>query len=258
MNKQELIKKIMQKKEFSQLPQKDVEIAFSHFEKRQTSYEEKIRLSRDLLHKVFGAFGSRKLFSAKNKDFEWYLKKQLSTRERFLFYKEIYKRVLGGLDKEISVFDLGAGVNGFSYSYFRKVGFNADYYAIESIGQFVKLMNSYFLENKINGKAFHLSLFEKEKIKEIIKNKGGRKQKIIFLFKVIDSLEYLEKDYSKKLLLEFGEISDRIVVSFPTESIAKRKKFRAERKWFLNFIKCNFQILDDFETGAEKFLVFKK
>ena len=86
MNKPELIKKIIQKKEFSQLPKRDVEIAFSHFEKRQTSDEEKIRLIRELLHKVFGAFTSQKLLSPKNKNEEWILRKHLSTRERLPYY----------------------------------------------------------------------------------------------------------------------------------------------------------------------------
>ena len=78
-----IYQKITAKKEFSQLPKKDVEKAYSCFEKRQVSDEEnqrfsvsktlhrkqkvldeeKIRLTRELLHKVFGAFSSRKVFS---------------------------------------------------------------------------------------------------------------------------------------------------------------------------------------------------
>ena len=61
----EIFKQITKKKEFSQLPKKDVELAFSHFEKRQCSDEEKIRLTRDLLRKVFSAFTSGKLLSLK-------------------------------------------------------------------------------------------------------------------------------------------------------------------------------------------------
>ena len=117
MNKPELIKKIIQKKEFSQLPKRDVEIAFSHFEKRQTSDEEKIRLIRELLHKVFGAFTSQKLLSPKNKNEEWILRKHLSTRERLPYYSELYKKLLKDFNK-FSIIDLGAGVNGFSYKFF--------------------------------------------------------------------------------------------------------------------------------------------
>ncbi|MEX2017049.1 MAG: hypothetical protein WD876_01100, partial [Candidatus Pacearchaeota archaeon] len=78
MDKKELIEKIVEKKEFSQLPATDVEIALSHFEKRQTGDEEKIRLTRELLHKVFSSFTSRKLLSPKNKTEEWILRKHLS------------------------------------------------------------------------------------------------------------------------------------------------------------------------------------
>jgi hypothetical protein len=77
--KEEIYESITKKKEFSQLPRPDVEIAYSSFEKRQTSDEEKIRLTRELLHKVFGAFLSRKLLSPKKKNFEWILKKDLDS-----------------------------------------------------------------------------------------------------------------------------------------------------------------------------------
>src|SRR3989344_3942806 len=198
MNKQELLQKITQKKEFSQLPKKDVEIAFSHFEKREVSDEEKIKLTRELLHKVYGAFTSQKLLSPKNKSEEWILRKHLSTRERLPYYSELYKKLLKDFNK-FSVIDLGAGVNGFSYKYFRK---KVNYIAIESMGQLVDLMNFYFKENKISGVAYHESLFNLKKIKKIILE--TTKPRIIFLFKVLDSLEMLERDYSKKLLKEIA------------------------------------------------------
>src|SRR3989344_9361209 len=145
MNKPELIKKITQKKEFSQLPKRDVEIAFSHFEKRQTSDEEKIRLIRELLHKVFGAFTSQKLLSPKNKNEEWILRKHLSTKERLPYYEEVYEKILKGFEnKEISIIDLGAGVNGFSYKYFQDLKFKVNYIGVEAVGQLVELMNNYF------------------------------------------------------------------------------------------------------------------
>jgi len=258
MEKKEIIKKITQKKEFSKLPEKDVELAFLRFEKKQIGDEEKIRLTRELLHKVFGAFGSRKLLTLKDKDPEWILRKHLSTRERMPFYKKIYKRILNKLGREISIIDLGAGVNGFSYNYFQELGFNINYLAIESIGQFVDLMNYYFKKNKISGKAVHLSLFELKKLRELINKNDKQKPKVIFLFKTIDSLEMLKRDYSKKLITEMLGLSERIVISFPTESMVKRKKFRAQRSWILDFIRENFRILDEFEAGPEKFIVFCK
>ncbi|HDK42706.1 MAG TPA: hypothetical protein ENG87_04955, partial [Candidatus Pacearchaeota archaeon] len=66
MNKRELIRKITEKKEFSQLPEKDVEMAFAQFDKDRYLDEEKIKLTRDLLRKVFSAFTSTKILAHKN------------------------------------------------------------------------------------------------------------------------------------------------------------------------------------------------
>ena len=256
INEQErnqIIKKITQRKEYSQLPEKDVETAFRNFENKNIGDEEKIKKTRELLHKVFSAFTSRKLLSLKNKEPEWILRKHISTKERLPYYKEIYKRILKDLNKKISVIDLGAGINGFSYRYFNK---NVNYVAVEAIGQLVDLMNHYFEKEKINGKAFHFSLFETEKVKSLIKRQN--KPRVVFLFKTIDSLEMLERNYSKELILEIAPFINRIIISFATKSIGKRKKFKVKRNWILEFIKGNFKILDDFDFGGERYIVFRK
>ncbi len=256
MSRKEIIEKIMKKKEFSDLPKKDVEMAFSKFERRQTSDEDKVKLTRKLLMEVFSAFMSRKLFSSKERSVEWILRKHLSTRERISYYEEIYKRIFEGMGKEVGVIDLGAGVNGFSYRYFKKAGFKVNYFAIEAIGQLVRLMNKYFKQNKLNGRAVHLSLFELNKVRrEIKKIKGPR---VVFLLKTVDSLELMERNYSKKLILEISDLADKIVVSFPTQSMIKREKIWAKRTWILKFIEKRFKLLDHFQLGAERYIIFKK
>ncbi|MBI5803596.1 hypothetical protein HY448_02830 [Candidatus Pacearchaeota archaeon] len=253
---QEIYNKITAKKEFSHLPKKDVEIAFHHFQKRNVGDLEKIKLTRELLHKVFGAFGSRKLLNLKYKSPEWVLKKHLSSRERFTHYKDIYSRILKDEERKLTIIDLGSGVNGFSYNYFKDLGFDVDYLAIESMGQFTDLMNFYFEKNKARARAIHLSLFELEKLKEVISE--SKKPRIALLLKVVDSLEMIKRDYSKEILSELSKICEKIVVSFATRSMIKRKRFSAKRIWFLNFIKENFEVLDEFSFGDEKFFVFKK
>ena len=255
MNKKDLIKKITQKKEFSQLPEKDVLLAFSNFDKAEYSGEEKIKLTRNLLRKVFSSFTSRKILLPKDKNGDWFLKKHLSTRERLPYYEEIYSRILKGMDKNLSIIDLGAGINGLSYYSFKKIGFKVNYIAIEAIGQFVNLMNKYFENKKIDGLAVHLSLFELQGIKKIIKKM--RRPRLVLLLKTIDSLEMLKRDYSKKLILEISPLCDRFVMSFATKSMIKRKKFKVKRNWILNFIKENFEILDSFEFGDEKYFIFE-
>ena len=129
-----IYEKIVEKKEFSQLPKKDVELAFKQFDKERYADEEKIKLTRDLLRKVFSAFGSGKIMKFKNKDAEWFLRKHISTRERLKNYEKIYKRLLKDLQSEISIIDLGAGINGLSYKYFPCV---VNYVGVESVGQLV-------------------------------------------------------------------------------------------------------------------------
>lgn len=250
--KKDIYEKIIKKKDFSHLLKEDVEKAFQNFEKRQVSDEEKIRLTRDLLRKIFSAFVSKKILSLKDKEPEWVLRKHISTRERLPYYSELYSRLLKDF-KTISIIDLGAGINGFGYGFFEK---KINYTAVEAVGQLVNLMNYYFKKEVPNAKAIHMSLFDLKNLKEIIKK--TKKPKMVFLFKTIDSLEMLERNYSKKLLKEITPLVDKIVISFASRSLIKKTKFRVKRTWIINFIKENFNILDDFELGSERYIVFEK
>ena len=254
MNKA-ILEEIRNKREFSQLSEKDIELAYSQFEKRQTTEEEKIKLTKELLRKLFSAFVSKKLLSLKNKEPEWILRKHISTKERLPYYPEIYKQILQEY-KTASVIDLGAGINGMSYPFFSKAGVKVSYTGIESVGQLVDLTNFYFKNNKLNGKSIHLSLFDKKKVLDIIKKE--KKPKIIFMFKVIDALEDLKRDYSKEILFEIVPLADKVVVSFATKSLGNRKLFKTKRSWILDFIESNFNVLDKFEIGGEKYIVFKR
>lgn len=250
MDKKQLIKEITKKPELRDLPLEDVEMALSLCFKKQNSDEENIECTREVLHRAYGAFGSRKLLVLRERTPEWILRKHLSTRERLPHYIEIYRRILGGFNG--AIFDLGAGVNGFSLGFIPHVR----YIGIEGIGQLVTLMNDYFKKQKFDAKAIHLSLFQLEKIKKLIKKE--RVRKIVFLFKVLDSLEALRRDYSKKLLTEIAPLSEKMVVSLPTQSMLKRRRFKAKRSWITDFIREKFKVTDDFEIGGERYLVFSR
>ncbi|MBT4376776.1 hypothetical protein HOD29_05360 [archaeon] len=250
LSRKEIISKIMEKKEFSKIMKKDVELVFDKFDKQDLVLEDKIKKTRDLLRKMYSVFVSDKLFNKKDESPEWFLKKHVSTRERFDYYPELYGKLLK--EKDV-VFDLGAGINGFSFSYFPK---GVEYIGVESVGQLVDLMNYYFKTRGLNGGAIHESLFDLDKIKKYLKQVKGTK--VVFLFKVIDSLEMLKRNYSKEFLLEIVPLVDRVVVSFATKSLVSRKSFKATRNWLYYFIKENFNLLDDFEIGAERYLVFSK
>lgn len=259
MNDSEFIHRITSKKEFSDLPIEDVLVAFSNFNKEKYSDEEKVKLTRDLLRKTFSVFASGKTFSLnhlKKRDESWMLRKHISTRERLSNYKEVYSKIFYGVkEKEISIVDLGAGINGLSLGFFPKDK-KINYLAIEGVGQLVELMNSYFISKNIkNAKAEKKSLFDIEGTFSLIKKQ--KEPRIIFLFKVIDSLEMLKRDYSKELLLRLKPLSSRLIVSFATRSLVSRKKFYVNRNWIFSFINENFSILEDFEIGGERYLIIE-
>lgn len=260
MDKNELIKKIIEKKEFSDLPLKDVEIAFEKFYKSENPDFQNIKLTRNFLRKIYSSFTSRKLLGSEEKiisqGYEWVLMKHKSTKERYPFYEEIYSKIFNKFSEKekISVIDLGAGVNGFSFNFIKKNFPSAEYYGVEAIGQLVHLMNYFFKEKNLSGGAEHFSLFEIDKIKKFISSK--KSPRVVLLFKVIDSLESVERNYSKKLIEEIVPISERVVVSFATKSLGNRKKFSVQRGWLVKFVKEKFNLEDDFELGGERYLVF--
>jgi hypothetical protein len=230
-------------------------------DKKDLSDEEKMKESRRILRKIYSGFGGKRILGFRRRSAEEILEKHLSTRERLPFYRGIYSRILKWFDKKkkISVIDLGAGVNGFSFGFFGELGFRVKYSAVEAVGQLADMTNEYFKNEKKDGVAYPLSLFQKEKILDIIKNE--RPPRLLFLFKVIDSLEVMQRNYTKDLLISIKETldeSDVIALSFATESWFKRRKFYVERTWIIDFLRENFKFIDDFKEGGERYLVFRK
>ncbi|MGD9276657.1 MAG: hypothetical protein PVJ67_05775 [Candidatus Pacearchaeota archaeon] len=258
MKKEELIKKITEKKEFSKLPKKDVELVYEKFDKRNINDYQKLKLSRQFLRRLFSSFSSRKLLGEnvleKGNNLNWFLGKHKSTKERFENYKQVYEKCFFDLGK-FNLIDLGSGINGLSYEYFKK--YIKSYLGVEAVGQLATLQNNYFKKNKIkNARVVHESLFEIEKVKGIIQKVS--EPRVIILFKVMDSLELLKRNYTRELLKEIVLMSERVILSFATKSMGSRKKFSVQRGWIINFIKENFNLEKDFEINGERYLVFCK
>jgi len=268
---EEVIDKIMEKKEFSKLPREDVKKAYEEFRDSDYVLEDQIKETRDLLRKMYTAFVSDKLLTIKDKDAEWFLRKHISTAERMENYEAVYFRILDGIVPDmksycphatgktelINVYDLGCGINGFSYSEFEKAGFNVKYHGLEAVKQLVDLQNNYFEKNKVeNAKCEAISLFDLDATEKFIANGEGKK--VVFLFKTLDSLEMLQKNYSFDLLEKIVPMVDRVIVSWATRSLVSKKKFYANRKWLKDFVSENYEIIDEFDEGVEHYLVFQK
>ncbi|MDH3353054.1 MAG: hypothetical protein OEL87_01260 [Nanoarchaeota archaeon] len=254
------IEKIKQKKEFSGLPDSIVE-RVSEMTKGD------VKESRSLLRKYFGVFLTNRVLKGKGSA-EEILATHISSKKRDYknFYGEIFSGVLDARDipsgLEISkkasslsgsvssVVDLGCGVNGFSYGYLREVIGDVNYIGIEAAGQLVEQMNKYFKTEGFSAKAIVGDLFNIDEVLKILKKQ--KKDRIVFLFQVIDALENLERDFSKEFIMKISKECEGIVLSLPTESLGGRKKFAVQRKWLIDFLEENFLIEKDFVIRGER------
>lgn len=242
----ELIEEIKKKREFSKLPDSIVERAAE-------MAGGEVKESRKLLRKYFGVFLTNKVLKGKGSA-EDILKAHMSSKKRD--YKEFYREIFSE-DKNVgSVIDLGAGMNGFSYVYLKEVVGDVDYVGVEAAGQLVEHMNKYFFENKFSARAVVGDLFEVDKIKSLLKVQ--KRPRVVFLFQVVDALENLERNFSKKFISEISEECEKIVLTLPTESLGGRKKFAVQRKWIMDFLEENFVVEKDFSRDGERIICLHK
>ena len=244
-----MIAAVKKKREFSQLPDSIVE--------KVSEGTKDFKETRALLRKYFGVFLTNKVIKGKGSA-EEILRAHISSKKRN--YLEFYKKIMEDVDTDFnSVIDLGAGVNGYSYNYLREILGDVDYFAVEASGQLVDNMNSFFNKNNFNCKAICGDLLDLDFIEGVFKKAKGKK--IIFLFQVIDALENLERNFSKKFLEIISKRltkKDLIILTVPIESLSGRINFKVRRKWLLDFLEENFIIEKDFLMNGERIIRIRK
>ncbi len=238
-----IIEEIKKKREFSGLPDSIVE-------RVADIKKDDVKESRALLRKYFGVFLTNRIFKGKLLADEM-LATHMSSKKRD--YAEFYEKIFFEIGNVGSVIDLGCGVNGFSYNYLRKELGNINYIGIEATGQLVEHINKYFSSEGFSAKVIVGDLFNVENVLKILRKQ--KKERVVFLFQVVDALESLERDFSKKFILEISKECEKIVISLPIESLGGRKKFEVQRKWLIDFLEDNFKIEKDFEINGERILV---
>jgi len=250
-----LIKKVKEKREFSGLPDGIISKVLEMRGIRNKTDDERVKLSRAFLRKYFGVFMTNKVLKT---DDENILESHISSKKRN--YVELYERIFGAEKFFKSVVDLGCGVNGFSYKYLREFVGDVKYVGLEATKQLVDKMNYYFDKSGfVSASSIWCDLFDLSRVGEVIKKQ--EEPRIIFAFQVLDALESVEGDFSKKLLLKIKELigkNDRIVLSFSMKSISGRTRFQSNREWVVQFLRDNFTIADDFSMFDERFVIVKK
>ncbi len=244
----DLILEVKKKREFSQLPD-------SIIEKALISNKSNVKEARAFLRKYFGVFLTNRVLKTKE---ESVLKYHISSKQRdyALFYKKIHEVV--GKNVE-SIIDLGCGANGFSYPFLLEEFGKVDYWGLEASGQLVKSAALFFAEKKfVQASALCVDLFDLEKVKKIILESSS--PKIILILQTLDALESVEKNYSKKFLLDIRSVlnsTDAIIISSSLKSISGKEMFRIKRRWLEEFVNKEFKVISNFEMFDEEFTVLK-
>jgi len=163
-----------------------------------------------------------------------------STRERLNYYKSIYNEIFSitGIPKVI--LDIGSGLNPIS-TIFTKLK-NIRYIAIEFTEEDCSFLNKYFKMMHINGIAVR---------KDLLKHNIFPKSDVCFLFKVLDSIESIERNSSKNLLDSID--SKFIVISFPKKTLSGKDLSTKRLAWFRKIAKTYYE----FEIENEVFYIIK-
>ena len=256
-----LIRDVKKKKEFSGLPDSVVARVLNEVGGRKSVVGGRFQIkeARSLLRKYFGVFLTNRVlkFGSRRSDVvgREILKTHMSSKKRDYqkFYDKIFG-VIGNRQLEIkSVVDLGCGVNGFSYEYLPE---GVNYVGVEAAGQLVDMMNDFFAEKGFDAKAVCMDLFDVENVVGILKK--ARKDRIVFLFQVVDALESVERNFSLKLIGAVMKECEVLVISVPLVSLGGGKKFAVKRKWLMDYLESEFVVDRDFEMFGERVIRIHK
>jgi len=201
------------------------------------------------LHKTTGfsirAGKQEKLLSSKQ--YEKFLETNRSTKERFKDYPNLYKKIFQITNKPKSILDLGSGINPISIIY---MDIKPVYYAYDVNKSDIKLVNQFFKQESIKGKAEVLNLNNINNIKKL------EKSDICFLFKAVDVLESKGHKYTEQIIKNLK--CEHVVISFATKTLGGKKMRYAGRGWIERMLERLNIKYDKFEISNEVFYVIKK
>lgn len=228
---------------------------------KSKTFKETLKIIRQEIGIVYGSFLTadfpkrEKLLEEINslEDSNILLKLHKSTRERIDHYEEIYSKIFEWY-KPKKIADLCCGLNPTSLNEINKIlEYTPEYFASDLNPNDMDFLNQYFKKLNIKGlaKAYDLTKLD------IIEDKEFQKADLVFLFKALDSLEFIKKNITKDLIQKIQ--SKHIVISFPTKSLVSRKEFKMEkRNWFIKFIEEQEYKYETFEVEGELFFLIEK
>ena len=198
---------------------------------------------KDLRRKLRIVYGMYWFKIRKDKEL---LEQHHSTKERVKYYTEVYKKIFEITGKPNSILDLGCGLNPLSYEY---LDGKIEYF-VADIGRDIKIIKEFFDKNNIKGEAFVFDLISGDynKLPEA---------DVCFLFKVLESLESIERNISKEIIKKIK--CKYIVVSFAKMALGGKIEIKKKgRSWFRRILSELGYEFEVFDVGNELFFIIKK
>ena len=194
----------------------------------------------------------------KYKDFRDLLKIHLSSRERYLFYDKIYKKIEKYSDLDV-IIDLACGFNPFSIIFLNKkprTYVAIDYYdkIIEILEKEAKNFEKYGIKLIVDKVDL---IFNLERIKEYLET---YRNSTIFFFKTITIFSRIRKDYFEyffNFLKNYRDNIDIVVISASKFSFSGLRRIPADEKIKKKLDKLDLEILEEFDIPNEKFWIIK-
>jgi len=252
-----IILKIKQKKELSDIPDELVEDALKNYLKKHNlevpsspkSQKIIIKEVRAELRKYTGQYqiSSKKRISLleQNKITEL-LKTHTSTRERISYYPKLI-RIIKELNPK-SILDLGCGLNPIAI--INKINNKAiTYYAYDIKQEELELINNFFKKNKTKGKTI---------LEDIRKSTGFPKTDLCLILKTLDIIEPNSRSHRIANQIIENLQCKFIIISFATKTLSGKIMKAQRRIWLEKILNKKSYKFKTIKTTNEIFYVVSK
>jgi len=111
---------------------------------------------------------------------------------------------------------------------------------------------------RIPGRAVQADLADAAEFRKIGLHRAKDEFLACFLFKLVDTLETVNRHISKKLILHLAKRADVIAITFPTKTIGGRKRIAEDKRWWLEgFLRAHGLSFKTFSVGDEQVYVIR-
>lgn len=180
---------------------------------KNSSFKKLVSLARNELNKRYGIFWLDKTGLTAHK----------SSKERFPYYKQLYKKIFEITGNPKTILDIACGLNPLSIPLMEMKPY---YTGIELSKIDCENLNNWLKINKINGKIIQ---------QDITKSLNFPSADLVFLFKVFDSVEEKGHKLAEKILKNLN--CRYAVISFSTTTLKGNKMNFPRRGWIEQLLK---------------------